>query len=52
MVPDASDGRWRTFIRDLQMDLKEAQPGVRILEVNGFFVRGSGRVDDIELRSY
>jgi hypothetical protein len=47
---DAGDGRWRTYIRDLQSDVDEAQPGIRILEVNGFLIRGSGRVDDIELR--
>jgi hypothetical protein len=33
----------------LQADLEEAQPGVNILEVNGFMVYGSGRVDDIVL---
>ncbi len=37
--------------RDLQADLEEAQPGVTILEVNGFLIRGSGRVDDIRLLS-
>ncbi|MDY6949963.1 MAG: fibronectin type III domain-containing protein [Thermodesulfobacteriota bacterium] len=43
------DGQWRTFARDLQADLHEAQPDVTILEVNGFYIRGSGRVDDIML---
>ena len=45
----ATDGKWRTFTRDLQADLEDAQPGVTILEVNGFLIRGSGRVDDIKL---
>ena len=45
------DGRWRTFVRDLQADLQEAQPGVGIVEVNGFLIRGSGKVDDIKLKS-
>ena len=36
---------------DLQADLADAQPGVTILEVNGFLIRGSGRVDDIKLHS-
>ena len=45
------DGQWRTFVRDLQVDLEDAQPGVSIEEVNGFFIRGSGRVDDIKLLS-
>ena len=45
------DGQWHTFVRDLQADLEEAQPGVSILEVNGFLIRGSGCVDDILLKS-
>ena len=28
---------------------RTAQPGATILEVNGFLIRGSGRVDDIML---
>ena len=46
---DVIDGQWHTFARDLQSDLEEAQPGVTILEVNGFLIRGSGKVDDIKL---
>jgi hypothetical protein len=46
----AIDGQWHTFARDLQADLADAQPGVTILEVNGFLIRGSGRVDSIKLR--
>lgn len=46
---DAMDGNWQTFQRDLQSDMEKVLPGVKILEVNGFFIRGSGRVDDIKL---
>jgi hypothetical protein len=46
------DGQWRTFVRDLQADLDEAQSGTRVIEVNGIFLRGSGRIDDVSLRSY
>jgi hypothetical protein len=46
---DAADGQWRTYNVDLQADLTEAQPGVTITEVNGFLVRGSGRIDDVKL---
>jgi len=46
---DAMDGQWVTFICDLQAELSEAQPGVKITEVNGFLVRGSGRIDEIRL---
>lgn len=45
------DGHWRTYVRDLQQDLSLAQPGVNILEVNAFFMQGSGRVDDVRLHS-
>jgi hypothetical protein len=44
------DGRWRTHVRDLRADLAEAQPGLTILEVKGFLIRGSGRVDEIRSR--
>jgi subtilisin family serine protease len=47
----ATDGLWRIFMRDLDQDLADAQPGVAILEVNYFRIRGSGRVDDISLSS-
>jgi len=47
----AKDGQWHTFTRDLQADLSEAQPGVVILEVNGFLIRGSGMVDEIKLKN-
>jgi hypothetical protein len=40
---------WQTFTRDLQDDLDEAQPGVKLSEIIGFFIRGSGRIDDIKL---
>lgn len=43
------DGQWRTFVRNLEADLHQAQPGISIIEVNGFLIRGSGRVDDIIL---
>ena len=36
---------------DLQADLDDAQPGVSILEVNGFLIFGSGKMDDIKLLS-
>ena len=47
----AIDGQWHTFVRDLQADLADAQPGVTILEVNSFLIRGTGRLDDIKLRT-
>lgn len=43
------DGRWRTITRDLERDLKDAEPENELLVVNGLIVRGSGRLDDIIL---
>jgi len=34
----ARDGKWHTFVRDLQADLQKAQPGASILRVNGFLI--------------
>jgi hypothetical protein len=45
------DGQWHGFVRDLQADLEKAQAGIKITAVNSFFIRGSGRVDDITLRT-
>lgn len=47
----AKDGTWRTYTRNLKADLQTAQPGVTILKVNGFYIRGSGKVDSIKLKS-
>ena len=45
------DGQWHTFSRDLQADLEKYEAGNRVLKINGFFIRGTGMVDDIELNS-
>ena len=47
----AKDGQWHTFSTDLEADLENAQPGITILEINGFLIRGSGKIDDIQLKS-
>lgn len=44
------DGSWQTVIRDLEYDLKEAQPDNELEAVLGFLIRGSGRIDDIQTR--
>jgi len=45
------DGRWRTITRDLEADLKDAEPNNNITSVNGFIYSGGngGRLDDILL---
>jgi len=45
------DGEWHTITRDLEADLKAADPNLELLEVEHFQVRvhAKGRVDDIKL---
>ncbi|HHB94979.1 MAG TPA: hypothetical protein ENK88_07520 [Campylobacterales bacterium] len=47
------DGRWRRVTRDLEADLKDAEPNNSIISVNGFIYSGGngGRLDDIILYS-
>jgi len=45
---NSKNGNWHTYERDLAFDLYEAQPEVNLEKILGFYVRGSGRVDDIE----
>ncbi len=44
---DAYNGSWKTFTRDLEADLQEYESDNELLSVNGFLIRGNGRVDDI-----
>jgi len=46
---EAIDGEWHTFSRDLDLDLKRYEPTNEIIAFDTFFVRGSMRVDDIEI---
>ncbi len=45
------DGRWRTITRDLERDLKDAEPDNELIAVNGFIYNGGdgGMIDDIVL---
>ena len=45
------DGHWHTIIRDLEADLHDFQPGNHITRVDGFLIRGSGRIDNVKLIS-
>ena len=47
----SNDGRWHTFARNLEADLKRYESDNELLYVKGIFVRGSGRLDDIGLYS-
>lgn len=44
---NADNGTWQTFTRDLAEDLERFEPGNEIESINGFMIRGSGRLDDI-----
>ncbi len=43
----SNNGLWQTFTRDLEADLKEYESDNELLSINGFLIRGNGRVDDI-----
>lgn len=44
----SANGRWQTFTRELQRDLSLIEPSNRVVAIDGFMVRGSGKVDDIQ----
>ncbi len=48
---ESTDDKWHTFARDLQADLAAVEPTNQVVDVNGLFVRGSGRLDDVSLAS-
>ena len=43
------DATWHIFTRDLAADLKDYEADNTLLSIDGFFIRGSGLVDDIQL---
>lgn len=45
------DGTWQTFQRNLEDDLQAHIPSSSIISVEGMMIRGSGRIDNIELNS-
>jgi hypothetical protein len=46
---DSVDGEWHQFSRDLNLDLKRYEPSNQIVAVDSFFVRGSIKIDNIEI---
>jgi len=48
----AKNGTWQTFTRDLEADLAKYESDNEIISVNGFFIKGSGRIDDIEMMHF
>ena len=47
-----TDGQWQGVNQDLEVDLKIYEPNNNILSVNGIFIRGNLRVDNIALLSH
>jgi hypothetical protein len=45
----SDEGSWLTVTRNLNADLKRFEPMNEVTSVDGFFVRGSGLIDDVEL---
>jgi hypothetical protein len=45
------NGKWNHITRDIESDLKRFEPNNQIIAINGFLVRGSGKIDDISLVS-
>ncbi len=46
---NAKNGTWQTFHRDLEADLKEFESDNELISINAFLIRGSGRIDDVEI---
>jgi len=43
------NGEWQTITRDLSADLKKFEPDNNIIEVNGLLLKGSCRLDNIQM---
>jgi len=42
-------GTWQKISRNIEADLKKYEPNNSLLEIKGFKVQGSGRIDDVRL---
>ncbi len=45
---ETKGGDWQKIVRDLSYDVADGQDGVEVLEIKYFYVRGSGRIDDLK----
>jgi len=45
-----SNGTWQNFSRDVSVDLKKYEPTNQLVAINGFMVRGSGMIDNVQLK--
>jgi hypothetical protein len=44
---NTADGTWHTIKRDLAQDISNAEAGNKLISINSFIIRGTGRIDDI-----
>jgi len=49
---EASDGKWHTYIRDIEADIKAFEPNNTLLYVDGLQVIGNVKIDDVLLFKY
>jgi len=47
---DASSGGWKKYSRNLEKDLQESEFENKIVSIENFVIRGSGRIDNIRLK--
>jgi peptidoglycan/xylan/chitin deacetylase (PgdA/CDA1 family) len=45
----SSDGKWHTYIRDIEADLKKLEADNELLSIEGMIITGSAEIDDLEL---
>ena len=48
---DSINGEWHTYTRDLASDWNTFEPDNPFVSVNGFFIKGSGYIDDVMVTS-
>ena len=46
---NTSDGKWHTFIRDIDADIKYFENNNSLLSIDGLIVVGNSKIDDLEL---
>jgi peptidoglycan/xylan/chitin deacetylase (PgdA/CDA1 family) len=49
---EASNGKWHTYIRDIEADIQTFEPDNKLLYVDGLLVIGDAKIDDLILFDY
>jgi len=45
----STDGEWHTYIRDIELDLKQLEADNELISIEGMIIIGSVEIDDLEL---